>query len=359
MYIVILAGGSGTRFWPLSRKKTPKQLMSVFGGKSMLQRTVERTLPMNPKRILIVTNTLQARETAAQVAGYQEQVRIDIVEESVGRNTAPAIGLAAWIIAQHDPNGVMVVLPADHYIVDEEGFRSVLKAACEPALNGYLVTLGITATRPETGYGYIEADTAYRSTPPYPVKRFVEKPVLAKALEFMEAGNFFWNSGMFVWTAATIMTQLETHMPQLAGALDGLNQISDIWELTDLQPQIKKIYGSLPAESIDFGVMEKADNVQVIPGAFGWSDVGSWTALPEVMPSDESGMVPVNVKKLVTIDSDNCLVYGDDRLVALIGAHDLIVVNTPDALLVCHRDRAQDVKKIVEALESDGATGYL
>jgi len=359
MYIVILAGGSGTRFWPLSRKKSPKQLMSVFGGKSMLQRTVERTLPLNPKRILIVTNTVQAQETTAQVAGYQGQVRIDVIEEPVGRNTAPAIGLAAWIIARHDPNGMMVVLPADHFIADEDGFRRTIMAAREPALNGYLVTLGITPTRPETGYGYIEADTAFRGTPPYPVQRFVEKPVLAKALEFLTAGNFFWNSGMFVWTAATIKARLHQHMPQLATALDGIQQTGDIWELADLQPQIRQIYGSLPSESIDYGVMEKADNVQVIPGDFGWSDVGSWTALPEVLPADEGGMVPVNVKKLVTIDSTDCLVYGGDRLVALVGVQDLVVVNTPDALLVCHRDRAQEVKKVVESLEAAGEHGYL
>jgi mannose-1-phosphate guanylyltransferase len=359
MYIVILAGGSGTRFWPLSRKRTPKQLMSVFGGKSMLQRTVERTLPLNPKRILIVTNTVQAQETAAQVAGYQEQVPIDVIEEPVGRNTAPAIGLAAWIIARHDPAGVMVVLPADHYIADEEGFRRTLLAAREPAQNGYLVTLGITPTRPETGYGYIEADTANRGTPPYPVQRFVEKPVLARALEFLAAGNFFWNSGMFVWTATTIISQLQQYMPQLATALDGLASQGDIREPAELQPQICRIYGSLPAESIDYGVMEKADNVQVIPGDFGWSDVGSWTALPEVLPADDDGMVAVNVQQLVTVDAENCLVYGADRLVALVGVRDLVVVNTPDALLVCHRERAQEVKKVVERLEADGAVDYL
>ena len=359
MYIVILAGGSGTRFWPLSRKKTPKQLMSVFGGKSMLQRTVERTLPLNPKRILIVTNTVQAAETAAQVAPYQGEVRIDIVEEPVGRNTAPAIGLAAWIIAQHDPNGVMVVLPADHYITDEEEFRRILMAAAKPAQNGCLVTLGITPTRPETGYGYIEAETDRSGTSPYPVKRFVEKPKFDKALEFLAAGNFFWNSGMFVWTAATIMEQFATHMPSLYAALGELRQTVDVWKVSDLQPQIREIYGSMPSESIDYGVMEKADNVQVIPGNFGWSDVGSWTALPEVLPADVDGMVPVNVRKLVPIDAENCLVYGDDRLVALVGVKDLVVVNTPDALMVCHRDRAQEVKKVVEALEADGAVEYL
>ena len=358
MYIVILAGGSGTRFWPLSRKKNPKQLMSVFGGKSMLQRTVERVLPLKPKRILVVTNILQAEETERQLE-FVHSVPIDIIAEPVGRNTAPAIGLAASIIAYHDPDGVMAVLPADHYIVDEEGFGQVLMQGKETALNGYLVTLGITPTRPETGYGYIEADREFRGEGPYPVKRFVEKPDRDKALEFLAAGNFYWNSGMFVWSACSILNKINELMPELAASLAMLVFSGDIWALSDLRPQIEKIYLEISGESIDFGVMEKADNVQVIPADFGWSDVGSWSAIPEVVDADAAGHVVINTRELVSVDAGDCLVYGDNRSVALVGVKDLIVVNTADAVLVCAKERAQDVKKVVEELERRGLTEYL
>jgi mannose-1-phosphate guanylyltransferase len=358
MYIVILAGGSGTRFWPLSRKKTPKQLMSVFGGKSMLQRTVERVLPLQPKRILIVTNALQTEETARQLHDFP-QIPIDIIAEPVGRNTAPAIGLAASLIARHDPDGVMVVLPADHYIVDETEFRATLLRGRQAAVNGYLVTLGITPTRPETGYGYIEADTALRGSGPYPVRRFVEKPNQERALEFLVSGNFYWNSGMFIWQARTILDQLFLLMPELSASLATLVYSGDIWELADLKPQIAAIYQVIRSESIDFGVMEKANNVQVIPADFGWSDVGSWSAIPEVAAAGADGHVVINTSEIISVAAGDCLVYGDNRLVALVGVGELIVVNTPDALLVCAKERAQDVKKVVEALEQRGMAEYL
>lgn len=358
MYVVILAGGSGTRFWPLSRTRTPKQLMSVFGGKSMLQRTAERVLPLKPKRVLVVTNALQAEETCRQMASLGG-VPYDIIAEPVGRNTAPAIGLAAKIIARHDPAGLMVVLPADHYIRDEAEFCRTIMRGREAALNGYLVTLGIEPTRPETGYGYIEADLESRGSGPFPVKRFVEKPNLQRALEFLEEGSFFWNSGMFVWRTDTILNALGDHMPPLSAALDRLVFSDDVWELADLKPQIEAIYREIRGESIDYGVMERAENVQVVPASFGWSDVGSWSALPEVIDGDHNGTVAINAREVVAVDSRKCLVYGDGRLVALVGVEGLVVVNTADALLVCPRERAQEVKKVVEELQSRGLKEYL
>jgi mannose-1-phosphate guanylyltransferase len=359
MYAVILAGGSGTRFWPLSRKKTPKQLISVFGGKSMLQRTVERIIPMKPKRIFVVTNELQAEETARQLRDYQKECRIDIIEEPVGRNTAPAIGLAAAIIARHAPDALMLVLPADHFIAREEEFRRTVLKGREAAVNGYLVTMGIVPDRPETGYGYIEADRDLRGAGPYPVRRFVEKPSLEKAEEFVRAENFYWNSGMFIWRADVILDSILTHMPELSGALDGLTFSTDIWELEDLKPQIGEIYAGIRSESIDFGVMEKAGNVMVIPADFGWSDVGSWRAIPEVLPAGDDGNVTLSARETLTLDARNCLVSAGDKIVALIGIDGLVVVDTPDSLLVCQRDRAQDVKKIVELLEQRGLKEYL
>lgn len=358
MYIVILAGGSGTRFWPLSRKKHPKQLMSVFGGKSMLQRTVERVLPLKPKRVVVVTNAVQARQTRDQL-DYIGEVPIDIIEEPVGRNTAPAIGLAAAVIARHDPGALMVVLPADHYITDEESFCDTIRRAGNAALNGYLVTLGITPDRPETGYGYIEADRHMRGEGPYPVVRFVEKPSLDKALEFLESGNFYWNSGMFIWQVRVILEQIGAHMPELHAGLDKLRFSEDIWELADLNPQIGAMYESIRGESIDYGVMEKAKDVEVIPAGFGWSDVGSWRALPEVLDPDEAGNLVINAAGFVSIDSRNCLAYGGGKMVAFVGVEDLIVVDAGDAVMVCRSDRAQDVKKVVEELEQAGRTEYL
>jgi mannose-1-phosphate guanylyltransferase len=357
MYIVILAGGSGTRFWPLSRKSTPKQLMSVFGGKSMLQRTVERVIPLKPKRVMVVTNALQAAETRSQLE-YIEGVPVDVIEEPVGRNTAPAIGLAASIIARFDPDGIMVVLPADHFIVDEESFRETLRKARTVAETGKLVTLGITPTRPETGYGYIEAASGSGSDAA-PVRRFVEKPPLERALEFLASGRFYWNSGMFVWGASAILDQIARFMPELSCALAKLAFEHDVWELADLKPQIAEIYGGIKGESIDFGVMEKAQDVQVIPASFGWSDVGSWSALPEVMEADQDGHVLINAQGSVSVASEGCLAYGAGKMVAFVGVKDLVVVDTPDALLICSKSAAQDVKKVVEELERRGLSEYL
>jgi mannose-1-phosphate guanylyltransferase len=357
MYIVILAGGSGTRFWPLSRKRTPKQLMSVFGGKSMLQRTVERVLPLQPKRVMVVTNALQAAETRNQL-DYIKGVPVDVIEEPVGRNTAPAIGLAASMIARYDADGIMAVLPADHYILDEEGFRETLLKGREAAKGKSLITLGITPSRPETGYGYIEAESNGGGRP-VPVKRFVEKPSLERALEFLETGRFYWNSGMFIWGACTILDAMAKHMPELSSALAKLTFEQDVWEMSDLKPQISEIYPSIKGESIDFGIMEKAHDVQVIPASFGWSDVGSWSALPEVMEADQNGHIVIEAANSVSIGAENCLAYGGGKMVALVGVKDLIVVDTPDALLVCSKSAAQDVKKVVEELERAGKTEYL
>ncbi len=360
MYIVILAGGSGTRFWPLSRRKTPKQLISVMSGKSMLQRTVERVLPLRPKRVLVVTNTLQAEETARQLKEYHKRARIDIIEEPVGRNTAPAIGLAATIIARYDPDGIMVALPADHYIVGDEEFHGAVMRGREAALNGYLVTMGITPVRPETGYGYIEADTALRgSLGPFPVKRFVEKPPMEKALEYLESGRFFWNSGIFIWRVDVILDSILAFMPELAKALANIVFSEDIWELEDFDQQIEAIYREIKGESIDYGVMEMAENVVVIPAKFAWSDVGSWSALPEVLDADSNGNVIIRAKHEITIDSEGCMVSGGGKLVALMGVKNLIAVDTEDALMICANDRAQDVKRAVGMLEKSGLDEYL
>jgi mannose-1-phosphate guanylyltransferase len=358
MYIVILAGGSGTRFWPLSRAARPKQLISITGDRTMLQRTVERVLPLKPKRILIITNRVQSEETERQLAHYRK-IPIDIIAEPSAKNTAPAIGLAATIIAAHDPEGVMVVLPADHFIKDEQALQQTLVNAAHAARKGYLVTLGIMPSRPETGYGYIEADMDLRGTGPFPVRRFVEKPPLDEAVRYLDAGNFFWNSGMFIWRADVIMAEINSFLPELAESLSRITFTRDVWELSDLDEQIEAVYDSVASVSIDYGIMEKSSKVQVVPVEMGWSDVGSWSSLPEVVEEDADGTVCVNANGHVSLDSSGCLIYVDARVVATVGVHDLIVVSTPDALLICDRGRAQDVKKVVEELGRQGCSSVL
>ena len=358
MYIVILAGGSGTRFWPLSRTVRPKQLISITGDRTMLQRTVERVLPLKPERILIVTNAVQAEETKRQLSSYNA-IPIDVVAEPRARNTAPAIGLAATIISARDPNAIMAVLPADHFIKDEAAFRGAIMEADRAARNGSLVTLGIMPSRPETGYGYIEAEVSPEGFAPFLVRRFVEKPPLEKAVKYLEQGNYFWNSGVFIWSCAAIIEEIRRHMPNLAALLAPLSLRCDEWECFESNAGIETLYDKTESTSIDYGVMERSDKVRVIPVEMGWSDVGSWSALPEIVKPDISGMVSINADNQINIDSSDCLVYGDRRVIAMVGVKDLIVVSTPDALLVCHRDQAQDVKKVVEELARSGKSDVL
>ncbi|MDD2898807.1 MAG: mannose-1-phosphate guanylyltransferase [Desulfuromonadaceae bacterium] len=362
MYVVILAGGSGTRFWPLSRVARPKQLISITGDRSMLQRTVERVLPLQPKRILIITNHLQADETGRQMRQY-DSVAIDVIAEPVGRNTAPAIGLAAALIASQDPSGVMVVLPADHFIKNEQSLRDTLVFAGESASKGFLVTLGIMPSRPETGYGYIEAGmdqlTEADSRGPFPVARFVEKPPLAEAVRYLDAGNFFWNSGMFIWRADTVLDEMKTFLPVLYGKLLPLLSAGGASDTAALHAQIGALYEDIEGISIDYGIMEKSSKVQMVPVEMGWSDVGSWSALPEVVEPDINGTVCINAAGHMNVDSSDCLIYADGRMVATVGVHNIVIVSTPDAILVCDRERCQDVKKVVEQLGTAGQTMYL
>jgi len=364
MYIVILAGGSGTRFWPLSRTARPKQLISITGDRSMLQRTVERVLPLHPKRILIITNHLQADETERQMQPY-DSVPIDVIAEPAARNTAPAIGLAAALIAAHDPSGIMAVLPADHFIKNEGMLRDTLVFAGESARDGFLVTLGILPSRPETGYGYIEAgmdaanEGGVKGHGPFPVKRFVEKPPLAEAVRYLEEGNFFWNSGMFIWRADAILGEMGALMPALHGKLVQLMRANAESGRAGLKEQIAALYQDIESVSIDYGVMEKSSRVQMVPVEMGWSDVGSWSALPEVVEPDRDGTVCVNAAGHIAVDSSDCLIYVDGRMVATVGVHNVVIVSTPDAILVCDRERCQDVKKVVEQLGATGLTAYL
>lgn len=361
MKAVIMAGGQGTRFWPRSRRKRPKQLLDIVGSESMIRQTVDRLIPFVSHRdIYVVTGKEHLEELTGHLPDIPEE---NIMAEPVGRNTAPCIGLAAIRLRRSDPEGVMAVLPADHVILDKEGFLATLRFAGEIAEAGdYIITLGMKPDRPETGYGYIKTGPEFRvqgsehAVPmqAYHVERFVEKPDRETAERYVESGGFFWNAGMFVFRVSTILRALERHMPEL---YIGLLRLEPFLGTTGQDKAMSDMYGGLPAISVDYGIMEKAGNVLVIPSSFGWNDVGSWTAVDDLLPKDEHG-VAANAEH-ISIDTTDCIVYSPKKLVATIGVSNLIVVETEDALLICDKSRAQDVKKVVEMLETEGKSEYL
>jgi len=352
MFCVIMAGGKGTRFWPRSRASMPKQLLDITGARTMIQETVSRIAPLTGlHNIIIVTEKQHADALRSQVPGIPEE---NIVVEPCGRNTAPCICLAALIIRNRDPDDVMAVLPADHHIADPESFRRCLTAACEAARQtACLVTMGIRPTRPETGYGYMQLGQqagSYGEQALYRVTAFHEKPSREKALEFLDHGSFLWNSGMFVWTVAAIMEAMERYVPDtyriLCGAVPHLGSADKATPLSDAYAAIRPV-------SVDCGIMEPAENVVAMKADFGWNDIGSWSALHDVLPRDNNGnAIRGNV---IAVDSHNVLAHSPHKVTAVVGLDDIVIVDTEDALLVCAKDKAQDVKSVVEALEKKRA----
>ena len=358
MYAVIMAGGKGTRFWPKSREKMPKHLLDIVSARTIIQETVERIAPLIPEEnILIVTGQSHADELMRQVPRIPKE---NIIIEPLGRNTAPCIGLAALHIRRKSPQDVMVVLPADHLIHNASRFCRLLSAAADMAGRGdYLVTIGIRPTSPETGYGYIEKGdliTAVNGENIYTVKSVREKPPLKQAKAFLKKGGFYWNSGMFVWRVDTILEAIEEWLPQIH---DGLLQIESDMGTDGEKEALRRVYKTIPSISIDYGIMEKADNTLLIEGDFGWSDIGSWDALWEVSDKDENGNAATYRDLFVGVDARNSLIHAPRKFVALLGVEDLIVVDTEDALLICKRGGSQDVKKVVEILEDKKKKEYL
>lgn len=356
LYAVILAGGSGTRFWPQSRQGKPKQLLKIAGDKTMIRATVERVLPEIPfERIMVVTAKAYEREIRDEIPELSGDM---LVAEPQGKNTAPCIALAAYKLLKKDPEAVMAVLPADHVIADEETFRQTLKAASKVTTRGdYLITFGVVPNRPETGYGYIELGTRVIDldvASAFKVERFVEKPDQQVAEEYMRMGNFLWNSGMFIWKAAVIIKNFEKHLP---GISDSLGRIARSFGSEQEGKATAEAYDSIEGISIDYGIMEKASDVLVIPVDVGWNDVGSWASLQEVWLNDHDGNIILG--ELITLAASGCVVSSPHKLTALIGVEDLVVVDTPDALLVCRKDKAQDVKKLQELLKEKGYTKLL
>ena len=345
-YAVIMAGGVGSRFWPASRAKSPKQLLDLTGeGRTMLASTVERLAPDIPlDRVIVVTGEITADAVAAALPGLPKE---NILAEPMGRNTAPCIGWAALHVRARDPKGVMAVMPSDHLIGRPDEFRANVHTGVAAAAQGAIVTFGVKPDRPETGFGYIEMGDEQKPGVRQ-VVRFVEKPDLTTARGYLEAGNFSWNSGMFFFTAERIMNEIETQMPELAQGLATIDgAIADGTE-TDC---VRRVYPTLPSESVDYGIMEKAKGILCVPVDFGWSDLGSWAAAYDRSPKNDQGNAAEG--ELIAVDTKGCLVRApQEKLVALVGVENLVVVDTGDSLLICRRDRAQDVKKVVDALKS-------
>lgn len=349
IHAVVMAGGSGTRFWPLSRMARPKQLLALGPSEhSLLRCTVDRVAELvPPERVWVVTT----RRIADQVAEDLPHVpRANILAEPEGRNTAPCIGWAAVRALHADPDATLVVLPADHHIEDEAEFRAVLRRGIEASADGALVTCGITPTRPDTGYGYLEVGESLGGTARRCV-RFVEKPNAERAAEFLSSGNFLWNSGLFVFRADAIVAAIRAHLPELSSELDGV--ASALGQSGDDADVIGARYAKMPSISIDHGVMERADRVVVVPGSFGWSDLGSYETAWELAPKDDAQ----NALRGDVFTSDargNFVRAPEGKFVALVGVDDLVVVDTGDALLVMPRSRSQDVRRIVDALAARG-----
>jgi len=348
LYAVILAGGRGERFWPWSRKDRPKQLLPITGSRTMLEETVERILPLIPEeRILLITGQELAGVIARECPGLKN---IRTVAEPKSRNTAAAIGLAAILLRQEDPGAVMAVLSADHQITPQEQFLKTLTTAAQCVQDAnWLVTFGIPPTRPETGYGYIELGprlSCEQGGAIYQVKEFKEKPNRMVAQQFYLDREHLWNSGMFVWRVDTILEAMAAHMPQLR---QGLEEVAGISGGPRREKEIQNLYDRIDSISIDYGVMEKADNVVVVQGDFRWDDVGTWSSLRRVYKPDENGIVTLGDG--LAVDSYDCILAGEGQgLIATLGVSDLIIVRTGQSVLVAHASRAQDVRQLVEKL---------
>ena len=354
-YPVILAGGRGTRFWPLSRKRRAKQLLALDGKQTMIQQTVSRLLPLaSAKRFWIITNEDSQRELARQIPRLGKQ---QIIAEPVGRNTAPAIGLAAFILAQSDPDAVLGMFPSDHVIADEKSYRRTLQEGIKIAAAGEnIVVLGIRPTRPETGYGYIEVASAMDGNARR-VRRFTEKPDAERAARFIEAGNYFWNSGMFIWSALTLTNALREHLPETATFLE---EIAQTFGTRKFAATFRRLYPKCENISIDYAVLEprsskgeQNSNIFCLLADFGWNDLGSWTALHEhraakKQPADGN---LISSEGFFALNAAGNFVHSPHKFVAAVGVNDLVIVETDDALLITTREHAQDVGKIVKYLD--------
>jgi mannose-1-phosphate guanylyltransferase len=355
IYPVIMAGGSGTRFWPLSRRSRPKQFLSLAGDGPLLAATVGRLPPLaEPMRTYVVCGPQHSAAARRMLPSLPKE---NFIVEPCARNTAPCVGLAAIHVASRDPKGVIAMLPADHHIGRPEAFREALAAAARLAERGAIATIGIRPNRPETGYGYLEvgpripgAGRGPKHLQPHKVERFVEKPDLVTAARYLADGGYLWNSGIFLFRSDVILEEIHRAMPVLGEQLDAIQRTVGT---PTYARTLRRVFPDCPSISIDYGVMEKSHRIAVVPADFGWSDVGSFAALPDVRATDHLGNVAEG-DALVIDGRDNVVLAGKKRPVALVGIDGVVVVDAGDAVLVCRRDRAQDVRKAVEELARRG-----
>ncbi|HUM10786.1 MAG TPA: mannose-1-phosphate guanylyltransferase [Myxococcaceae bacterium] len=347
LYPVVMAGGSGTRFWPLSRRARPKQFLALATDRPLIVETVKRLEGLaTPGRTYVVCGPAHARAARRLLPRLPAA---NVLVEPIARNTAPAIGLATLQVQARDPDGVLAVLPSDHHVADVPAFQAVLRRAVEVARSGALVTIGIKPTRPETGYGYVQVGEPLDGGAAQ-VRAFVEKPDAPTAVKYLASGEYLWNGGIFVFTARAMREAIDQHLPELGAVLD---RLAPTVGTRRHGAALKRHFPAAPSVSIDYGVMEKATDIAVVPGDFGWSDVGSFAALPEVRPADGDGNVVVG-KGAVLVDSAGCVVVGSGRPLGVVGLRNMVVVDAGDALLVVPRDRSQDVRAVVQSLRARG-----
>ncbi len=349
-HVVIMCGGSGSRFWPMSRRIYPKQFLKTVGDKTMIRLTVDRINKFIPlENIYMVTNKGYVSTIKEQVPQIHEE---NLIIEPQIKETAACIGYSAVKLLKKDPEAVMIVLPSDHYIEDETRFIETLKQGLEIAVSdNCLVTMGIKPTRPETAYGYIETGKRIDrdlEIPTYKIKRFTEKPNREKAQEFIDKGTYLWNSGMFIWKASVLLKQYKRFLPEM---YQNLKRMSEFVETPDEAKVVEEEYEKIDGISIDYGILEKTWDVYVMESSFFWDDIGNWTALERYMDKDENGNSVKGMYK--ALDSHNCILYGNKRLIAALGVEDLIVVETDDVVLVCRKDRDQDIKLLIKELLKD------
>lgn len=357
-YAVIMAGGHGTRFWPRSRKKTPKQLLDIVSSEPMIRETIKRiNKVISIDNVLIVAN----EEHRSEIERLTPEIPAgNLIFEPMVKNTASCIGLAAVLIRERNPNGVMAVFPADHLILNEDGFTTAMEVSFDlAAQKDCLITLGMKATYPETGYGYIKKGRqvmSFSGHDVFAVDRFEEKPEKKAAEKFLKSGNYYWNGGIFVWKAAVILDSLKKYLPHnYSIIMETQRRIRDGQRIQDV---LAETYPRLEPISIDYGVLEHADNMLVLPADIGWSDIGGWAAL-DALISKKTKDNNVTWSKHISIDTKNCIIYSPKKLAATIGIENIIIVETDDAILVASKDRSQDVKMIVEKLRESGLEEYL
>ncbi len=344
LYAIIMAGGVGSRFWPRSKKKKPKQLIRILGENTLIQDTVNRLDGIVKKEnIIIVTNRLQRIRVREQLYNIPEE---NIIAEPFGKNTAACIGLATMHLKKKADNALTIVLPSDHVIHNINEFHNTVnRAAAYASESKDLVTIGITPSYPETGYGYIQFDEKELSSKIHKVLTFAEKPNVATARRFLEDGGFLWNSGIFVWTLDAILQQIEEFLPD---HYNGLQELKNSIGTPDYEKTLTQVYGQFKSISIDYGILENSNKVSVTKGEFDWSDLGSWESVYELSPKDEEGNVKIG--DVYTENTFSSYIFSPQKFTAVIGAEHLLVINTKDALLICHRNNAQDVKHVVDHL---------